>query len=159
MAAASFVYASESHTLILPSGIRLRVERHWRSHRKKVNAALQDRPQGVTDLSHIQLQPTGHLLLLASPLSVPGEASVETSVFPGGVSQSKVAALSNRDLPKVDADIRARIEVSARKAGVTILQWHGTSKTFLGGKYALITRYRYRNAVGTVLNMESYSFH
>src|SRR5688572_18888983 len=103
----------ENHTLILPSGIRLQVEREWRSDREIVHAALRRQPQGVTDLSRLQLQPTGHLLTLAPPLSIPGQASVEISVFPGGASRSSVAGLSARDLPNVDAGIRARIEGDA----------------------------------------------
>ena len=143
----------------LPAGISLAIPAGWRPNRPDVQAAFSGRSRDTLDLSHIQPDPTGSLVLFAAPFERPEEASIQISIMPTRVSQAMVSTFSASDIADADQQFRSEIEGTIERLGLTLLEWRGTTRVPLGGQVALLSRYRFRYPEKTPMLMESYGIY
>ncbi len=149
--------SQERQTLLrLPYGISVAVPKGWRSDREEVTAYLAGGKSAPGSVVNIRPDESGHLLILAGPLSEPGEASLQISIRPTRVSQAEVGTLSPTNIQEADRTFHSDIENSARREGITVVAWHGTTRERLGGRLALVSRYRFRYPNKLDMQMESY---
>jgi hypothetical protein len=155
----SVVAAPPDITISLPYGIQVTIPSGWRASREDVSAMLSAARGTKVNATAIREDSTGHLVLFAAPLERSDEASVEFSIQPTGVSQAVVGRLSEREIADADVRFRKEIEGAIRRSGLTLLEWRGTTRASLGGRVALVRRYRFHYPDKPPMLMESYGIY
>lgn len=148
-----------SARILLPFGISLDVPIRWTTSRMDLGDYVSVRPDGVREAIRLPLQPNGHLILFGTQDGGAGEASIEISVFPTSVGQSFVRGMKEPELSRAEREFRTEILDALAATGSALLSWDGLTREEIGGRSALLRRYRYRPESGRPLIMESYGIY
>jgi len=140
----------------LPYGIELAVPNEWTTSRSDLGRYVVRQGSSLIDASALPVDSSGHLILFGIRDGSGHEASIEISVLPTAVSQSTVATMSTADLSRAEADFRTEITGVLHRNGMTLRFWDGLERVALGGRHALVRRYRVSYSDGRPMVMESY---
>jgi hypothetical protein len=145
------------HTVQLGYGIRLEVPQDWTTDREAVTNAIQG-SQRVVDATALVVDETGHLITIAGPSFDSNEVSLSIEIMPTQISQATLARMSAADIRSGEEnEFRPEAEAVAKRHGLRITAWNGTSRRMIGGRYGLLTSYRFRYPNGREVNKETYS--
>jgi hypothetical protein len=149
--------ASRKYELLLDYGIRLEVPGNWRADNAMVSAAMRSgRP--TVDASSLRPDEGGHLITFATPSSDTDAASLSMTILPTGVSQADMARMSDQEVRAGEENsFRPEAERAARKNRLQITAWDGTSRQIVGGRYGLLTSYRFKYPNGQEMVKQTFS--
>lgn len=133
--------------VMLGQGLSIEIPRAWAviagNQKKELDSAV----QRMLDLSGIMAQ-TGTLIAAESPVTSP-YAYVEVRVHVEQTyAQAQAASLSGPDLAAYDFAVRDVLSRVFTSAGISILEWYGSTKGSTNGYHYLLTKYRRTSPFG-----------
>ncbi len=145
------------HEVHLRYGIRLEVPHDWTADRPVVASAIQAGQQRI-DATALVADDEGHLITLTGPAFDSNEVNLSIHIMPTGIGQTALAQMSDADIRAGDENVfRPEAERVAKRHGLRITSWHGTSRRTIGGRYGLLTSYRFTYPNGREVIKETYS--
>ena len=145
------------HTVQLGYGIRLEVPHDWTVDRPVVASAIHAGQKGV-DVTALVADDEGHLITLTGPAFDSNEVSLSIHIMPTRIGQTALAQMSDADIRAGDENVfRPEAEGVAKRHGLRITSWHGASRRTIGGRYGLLTSYRFTYPNGREVIKETYS--
>lgn len=150
---------SKAKILLLPFSVSVGVPMNWRVDNAKVEKLLTTSRASRLNASDLIPDQSGHMLIIASPLSGQGEASAEITVKSTRVSQKTVEAMTADAMIATEWQFRQEIKDAANANGFEITEWHNMTKEKIGNAIALVMHYKYRMAGRKPLNMDSYGIY
>jgi hypothetical protein len=145
------------HTIRLNYGIRLEVPHDWTTDQPAVAPAIRA-GQGVVDATALVADTGGHLIIFSGPSFDSNEVSLSIQIMPARLSQAALARMSDADIRAGDENVfRPDAEGMANRHGLRITLWNGTSRRTIGGRYGVVTSYRFKYPNGREVIKETYS--
>jgi hypothetical protein len=146
------------HEVHLPFGLSLHVPHSWHADAPLVEQAMRD-GSPIIDATSLTTSGEGTLIMFSyEPRTESGGNTIQISLTPTNVSQYAMARMSDSDIRRAEEDeFRPEVEKTLRSNNAVLLDWLGTSKEMVGGRYGLVTRYRYRDPRGPTFTKETHS--
>lgn len=145
------------HTVQLNYGIRLAVPHDWTTDQPAVATAIRA-DQRVVDASVLSADENGHLIIFKDPSFDTNEVSLEIQVMPARISQAALARMSDAEIQAGEESVfRPEVDGVAKRHALRITWWNGTSRRTIGGRYGLLTGYRFKYPNGREVIKETYS--
>jgi len=145
------------HSIRLNYGIRLEVPHDWTTDQPAVAAAIRA-GQGVVDAIELVADTGGHLIIFKGPSFDTNEVSLEIQVMPARISQAALARMGDAEIEAGEESVfRPEVDGVAKRHALRITWWNGTSRRTIGGRYGLLTGYRFKYPNGREVIKETYS--
>ncbi len=146
-------------TVQLNYGIRLDVPCGWTTNRPEV-AERFCASERVADATALVADEGGEVISFAGPSPDSNEVSLHILIMPTRVSQASLASMSDAAIRAAEAnEFKPEVEAMARRNQLRIMAWNGTVRRMIGGRYGLVTSYRYRYPNGREVLKQTYSIY
>lgn len=137
-------------TLRFPHGITMDAPRSWRAVSADENEVVLTALQATLDLTGIKrTEKQSVTLLKANPKLQQLYAYVKLSEKTGEFMDQKASEItSEAELKKIDETWLADVKKMNQLTGMKIVEWKGTRKEKINGKWAIVTEYRREDREG-----------
>ncbi len=144
-------------SLTLGYGIHMDIPGNWRVDDSTISIAVRSGKRAIDAAKH-RADESGHLFIVATPSGDVDGASLSIQILPTRVSQADLTRMTAADIRAGEENyFRPEAEKAAKKMGVRITLWNGTSRRTIGGRLGLLTSYLFKYPNGQEMLKQTFS--